>query len=165
MPEAKGNRIWIIPWSGSIYRYQPDSESFDYLKSQPGNPERPQAWSYRDAIVDRHGQLWLASDDGGLEQYDQKTGLFRPIGVGSGSDSLHDFTIWDIAEDTAQQCLWLGTERAGLARFDLRTHQVKHYSGSSDEGGQAPVTVKSIALDQAGQLWLATPVGLVMRSR
>jgi signal transduction histidine kinase/CheY-like chemotaxis protein/ligand-binding sensor domain-containing protein len=53
--------------------------------------------------------------------------------------------------------VWIGTERHGAARLDLRTGTIRWFTQDDGLGGISPI---ALALDRTGRLWAATEKGL-----
>ena len=102
-----------------------------------------------DLLVDRHGNLWIATQ-GGLSSFDSRS--FRSFTTEGGLPSNR---IHCLFED-ARGHLWIGTDR-GVAQYDGRLFQ----------------TIKSphigpvcrILEDRDGTFWLGTVVGSIIRYR
>jgi len=116
--------------------------------------------------LDSHGRLWLGTYMSGLLRVDQD----GPTGTPRFTQWKHDEKdpatlasdfILSILDDGKGR-LWIATGEAGLNLFDPATGKVKRFA--LGENGRVAMRVHpeidSLALDQFGTLWMATPDGL-----
>ncbi|MFT4929551.1 MAG: signal transduction histidine kinase [Phenylobacterium sp.] len=105
---------------------------------------------------DRHGNLWIGTDGGGLNRFDRNSGRFTAYQhQASDSKSLSTNTVYCLYFD-AEGTLWVGTS-GGLNKFDVETDQFTSYR---EKHGLANDTVYGIVEDDQAQLWLSTNKGL-----
>jgi len=106
---------------------------------------------------DSEGFIWVGSE-GGLARWDGTH--FRLYSAGSGAaDALPDNVVTVLHADR-QGRLWIGTDAAGLARYDPATDSfVRVHLGVSSGAGVAGV--HAIIDDAAGGLWVGTGSGLL----
>ncbi|MBI2838086.1 MAG: hypothetical protein HYX75_07220 [Acidobacteria bacterium] len=98
---------------------------------------------------DRHGDLWIGTDGGGLVKY--RDGRFEAITKESG---LSSNKVRAIHEDSAGN-LWVGTIGGGLNL--VKGREVTVYTL---DDGLAGNVVHALASDSHGDLWIATKSGL-----
>ncbi len=104
-------------------------------------------------MEDRHGFLWLGTEDG-LNRWDG--GSFRVYRAGPQDDpeALHGRFVRAMVEDELG-FLWIGTEGAGIARFDPRTETFRNFvHDPRDPTSLADDLVLTLALDRQGDLWI-----------
>jgi diguanylate cyclase (GGDEF)-like protein len=135
-------------FSFTTYKYDPTDTS-----SLPNN----MVWSIAE---DREGDLWIATEGGGVARWDRHSDRFvrfgRPAG-GSGGLSMRARTL-HVADDGA---LWIGAKDAGLVRLDPRSGETQHYRNDpSDPASLSHDGVYAIVPDRAGRLWVGTDGGL-----
>ena len=109
-----------------------------------------------DAILeDRSGRFWIGSD-GGLDQFDRRTGKFISFKLrrANSNSRLHD-PVFCLHEDKAGS-LWVGTS-VGLYQIQANTG---HYQLYQQKNGLISNHIIGIVEDDDGYVWLSTPEGL-----
>lgn len=153
--------LWIGDSRG-LKRYLPDLNRFDYVRSVvpvKGDHSLPaQDLQSVSAIVPAgNGRFWLASQVG--------VGLFDPvrntIAPLAGSDAnLGSAQAYCLATG-AEQRLWIGTRRSGLARYQVDTGQwIWYRNGASPANAIAANMIMAVHEDRVGRVWVATLFGL-----
>ncbi len=108
-----------------------------------------------DVYQDRHGFLWLATQDG-LNKYDGYTiETFKNI-PGDTTSLPHNWVACAYEDSRGQ--LWIGTQ-AGLAKFDPERKIFKNYRYSQSNAQDANI-VWDIFEDDRGNMWLGTSDGM-----
>src|SRR5690606_2302223 len=103
---------------------------------------------------DADGFMWIGTQ-GGLHRYDGRhyTLYQQDPRV---ADSLPDSFVTALATDGANG-IWIGTYSQYVARLDLDTGHIRHFSG----GGGTPEAQRVLALlAESGAVWVGTPLGL-----
>lgn len=105
-------------------------------------------------LMDRKGQLWIATFGGGLNRYDARTGAFsRYRHDPADPTSISHDDVSALYEDTGGT-LWVGTRGGGLNRIiDGRIERVE---GAPAESGAQARLIEQICGDGEGGLWVAT---------
>ncbi|MEJ2516165.1 MAG: two-component regulator propeller domain-containing protein [Gammaproteobacteria bacterium] len=111
----------------------------------------------------RDGMIWVATNTGGLNRLDPRTGRFLAWRHVSGDpDSLSHDSIYGMAEDASGD-LWVGTQ-IGLNRLDRETGTFTRYlSDPDDPRSLSHDYVYALLLDRGGVLWVATVGGGLSR--
>ncbi|HWB94085.1 MAG TPA: two-component regulator propeller domain-containing protein, partial [Puia sp.] len=108
---------------------------------------------------DRHGNLYLATDGGGLDVFNPATGQFqsyKPNDSSPGAIASPNLRALCPAPDGG---IWVGTEQ-GLDRFDPTNQTFTHYHHTLiGEGSLTNNTVLSLLEDTTGILWVGTAQG------
>ena len=73
-------------------------------------------------LEDKHGNLWIATEGGGLNKYDPKTKTFKWYKHIPGQNSISQNNIKALYYDTDHDCLWIGTHLGSLNKLDLKTN-------------------------------------------
>ncbi len=108
----------------------------------------------REMVQDRLGQIWIGTEDGGLNCMDPRTGQISLVASSQLFPNIHG--LW-----TGGDYLWVGTFSYGLKVIDIRTHQVvKSYQAGSGPGQLRDNTVFSITRSPKGELYFGTIRGL-----
>ena len=103
-------------------------------------------------ICDSEGNLWFATQGGGVSKYDGKSFITYTTKQGLANNSVRS-----IAEDKNGN-LWFGTYGGGVSKYDG-----KSFITYTTEQGLANNSVLSIAEDKNGNLWLGTDGGGVCK--
>lgn len=114
-------------------------------------------------LTDHSGRVWIGTENG-LNEYNPSTDEFvRYFHHPSDPASLSSSRIFCLFEDR-QGRLWVGTD-AGLNLFDRSTRKFIRYllDRSDQPGSLSQPSVRAIAQDAAGFLWVATTGGGLFR--
>jgi diguanylate cyclase (GGDEF)-like protein len=138
-----------------------DGYDFVNYRHEPSDPSSISC-SYVWAIAeDLRGDLWLATDGGGLSRWDRDRDSFESFragedpSLGPSSDHIRSLVVGPSG------LLWLATRDAGLNSFDPATGAFVHYR----HDGERPSSIGddrlfTIWIDGAGSVWVGTDRGL-----
>ncbi len=147
-------RIWVGTYGG-LDLYRPKDQGFTHWQQN----NSPLTSDHLTAITqDRHGNLYLATDGGGLDVLDPATGDLKAHqpSPNPGAISSPNLRTLCPAPDGA---IWVGTEN-GLDRFDPATQIFTHHRHTLiGEGSLTNNTVTSLLEDSTGILWVGTAQG------
>ncbi|MBY0573468.1 MAG: hypothetical protein K2P84_07280, partial [Undibacterium sp.] len=111
-------------------------------------------------FLDHRKQLWVGTNAGGLARYDKKNDRFIQIPI--GKNGLNHSSVISIAAD-GNKGLWIAT-LGGLNHYNLDTGHFTYFTHDAKDSTSLPSNfVTSALLDQAGNLWVGTDLGLVKR--
>lgn len=111
---------------------------------------------------DTKGDLWIATDAGGLMRYDRKHDRFDA--VNDSTTSLKAQASACVEDDAGN--FWISTLGAGLHHYDTRTGKIQSYRNDPGDASSLPSDqVNEIALDRENNLWIATAGGLCRYDR
>lgn len=99
------------------------------------------------------GDIWIATEDGGVNIYDRQTGTFSRLESVKGMGN----NVHCVYYDRSNRDMWIGTFRHGLFKYNLGSGAMRHYeliSGSTEN------SIFSIVRQNNGRLWVATTQGL-----
>jgi signal transduction histidine kinase/DNA-binding response OmpR family regulator/sugar lactone lactonase YvrE len=105
---------------------------------------------------DRQGQVWIASDDGGLMCFSPSGGRFVSY---PNKQLLSECNAHALCVDSRNR-LWLGTYSDGVYAMNLDNGQLKHYMPSSNANSLDNPSSYAIFEDSQRRLWVATMNGL-----
>lgn len=143
MAQTADGYIWFGTWEG-VARYNGREFTIFDRSPQTGLPDV----GIRTFHVDYQNALWIAGSRGGLVRVSNgQWTSFPPLGV------LINQVLMD-----KQQRLWLATEGQGIVLQypDGQRQQLTHAEGLPS------LQIKSLAEDQAGNIWIGTMAGLVV---
>lgn len=152
--------IWFGTSNG-LNRY--DGYEITVFKHVPSDANSLSDNIIRALLVDSSGILWIGTEGGGLEEYDQA--LERFIHHRHDADdpaSLSSDIIYELHEDRFGT-LWIGTP-TGLNRLDRETREFTRYPNDLDTFGDPATSniVLAIQDDPDGNIWLGTAWGLLI---
>ena len=137
------------------YTYPPGSTPrFRHLASEDGL-----ATSDVTAVLqDAQGYMWIATD-GGLQRYDGYNFVTYAHDARAAASLSENFvTSLALAPDDS---LWVGTQDAGLDRFDPASGRFTHHLHDPKQAGSlGDDEVYALLLDREGRLWVGTDQGL-----
>lgn len=146
-------------WCGSYFRglsYMPAArchfEPFRPGKQYPGL----EGTVVRAFCRDGQGNLWIATDDAGLNCSSATTGIFANYAAYSG------FPLEGVQALCADEnILWCGGVDGGICQFDIDRRRVTA-TFRTDDGHSALLsdTIHSILKDTNGDIWIGTPKGI-----
>ena len=104
---------------------------------------------------DEKGNLWIGTEDGGLNELNLKTGHFTSHNHLENRQNLSSNNIHALC--VIQNELWIGTYAGGLFRMNLDTRKVKHHStDSQNEKTLDANNIYSIFHDSDNNIWIGT---------
>ncbi|MDX1516575.1 MAG: two-component regulator propeller domain-containing protein [Woeseiaceae bacterium] len=132
---------------------------FTHYRRQRGNPRALASDFIFDVAEDGDGQLWIATNGGGLAKLDRKTGHVNNWRHEAGkAGSVSSNVIRRVLIDDAGH-IWLGTRGAGLDRFDPKTGTAENFDFNRNADGTFG-TIFALYQDATGQLWVGGDHGL-----
>jgi ligand-binding sensor domain-containing protein/DNA-binding CsgD family transcriptional regulator len=145
--------LWVGGRSG-LYRY--DGYEATLFQPDPGDPGTITDLDIRALYEDSGGIIWVATNTGGLNRLDPRSGRFSHFRHRPGDPATlsHD-SVYGMAEGPEGD-LWVGTQ-IGLNRIERETGGVTRYMNDSDDPASlAHDYVFSVYRDKQGVLWVAT---------
>ncbi|MDX2474958.1 MAG: response regulator, partial [Candidatus Krumholzibacteria bacterium] len=147
--DASG-RLWVACWNTGLHRLDPMTSVWTSYLADPSKPGSLARDDLTAICIDGRGQVWVGSDGGGLQVYDPALDIF------------HDDLEIGVSLETVFQIIPAGGDRvyvssgAGILLCD-RTTVFKSYTTRS---GLPSDFAGRIVLDEAGNLWASTGLGL-----
>ncbi|MDH3275488.1 MAG: diguanylate cyclase [Gammaproteobacteria bacterium] len=134
---------------------------FEQYLRERGNPQALSNDFIYDVEEDSDGNLWIATNGGGLARMDRKTRKFESFRHDAGNpNSVSDNIIRTLLID-AEGIIWLGTRGAGLDRFDPQENQFTHYRfNADDQQEQGANVIHKLYMDSSNALWVGSNQGL-----
>ena len=153
--------IWIGTQEGlNLY----DGHNIRVFTSDATDPSSLNNEMINDLFVNMAGELWVATDGGGINIYDHASETFSHILHDPASDrSISSNRVRTIYQD-ASGTYWIGTVGAGLNRLDPGSGDVERFRADPDDPRALPNdTVLAITEDRRGRLWIGTDGGGLAR--
>ncbi len=139
--EPNDRYLYIGTWQGFLL-LDKKTRLFSVLKRK---------WKTYDIKPDGKGHLWVATGIG-VQLYDPATNNSELINLGYPS-----VDITNVLVDSTADCLWLGTWRRGMLRYDLKTKTTSQYtSNPADKQMLGSENVYRIFKDSRGIMWIGT---------
>lgn len=154
-------QLWVGTASG-LNRF--DARTGRFTRMQRGtSPHALTNDHVKFVYEDRKGQMWIGSYDGGLHQFDRRTGYFTAYNT--TNSQLSSDALLGVAED-AQGRLWIGTENGGLNIFDPATgHFSTVKARYNDPTAISSNTINAVYNDNKGNMWMGTLNGGITLAR
>jgi len=154
--EDKQGNIWFGTYLGGLIKY--DGKTFEECSQKIGLSND----SYLASLVDKAGNLYLASLDG-LWIYNSSAN--NPLVHFDKTNGLSSDLIYSMAFDKAQKNIWLGTNQ-GINKIDIetffKTNDKKCIAFGKAEGfSGVECNSNGTWVDEDGVIWFGTVYGLV----
>ena len=145
--------IWVGTRDG-LNKY--DGYKFTIYNYNPKDDNSLSNNYVQDIAEDKEGNLWLATEGGGINKFDVKHNKFtRYRHDNNNPNALSHNSINKITVD-ADDNLWIGTEIGGLDFFNQKTKSFYHYIHSGHDVNSIGNNVRSILEDSNHNLWVGT---------
>ncbi|MDT0596403.1 EAL domain-containing protein [Glaciecola petra] len=156
--EDDSGSLWLSMNSYGLVRITPQLEVFRRLIDSVKAPVGDYFPHSYNAVVRDNGDIWVATDGGGINIFNMDTGNFRNLKQEPYDDnSLPSNSIIALGED-ANGMIWASTWAGGIVRIDPDTMSFQRYSRTSsieDSKVLAGNNVFSMDFDTNGHLWLS----------
>jgi ligand-binding sensor domain-containing protein/DNA-binding response OmpR family regulator len=156
----KENGVWIgTRFGGADYLA---NKGFDFECYVPsGLPKNSiNSRRLREMKEDTNGNIWIASEDKGLDIFDTKKLTFKRIEE-NGLDRYKNSKVLGLYLDERQA--WLGFFKNGLDVIRLSDSKIEHFSGKDLNLDEA--SVYAICEDRYGKLWIGNGWGVFTGSK
>ncbi|WP_298551779.1 two-component regulator propeller domain-containing protein [uncultured Parabacteroides sp.] len=148
---ASSGDIWLSVYADGVYGYTPEGQERYHLNT--GNLLN------NDVVLDikeRDGELWLATDGGGINIYDPEKQTVRVIAHVAGDNNSLPVNSFGCLYSDQEKNMWAGSIRGGL----IGMKEINLYTYGSvplnSTGGLSYKTVTSLYEDRDHILWLGT---------
>ncbi|MBN1187281.1 MAG: response regulator [Bacteroidales bacterium] len=155
------HKIWMGTYIGGLVIYDPLTDKW---KSYQNNPDDPKSISHNyvtDILKDSKGNMWIATNGGGLNLFDKKTGTFTCFNATRNEYNMSIVNNWIncLMEDRRGR-IWIGTY-LGLSILDPENHLVKSFQRrKANETELSNNSIYCIHEDKEGRIWIGTQNGL-----
>ncbi|MEJ2053068.1 MAG: two-component regulator propeller domain-containing protein, partial [Calditrichaceae bacterium] len=152
--------LWVGTWSSGLFRFDPNTETFDSYSPNTGDTRGISHTVIREIYEDKNHDLWVGTYGGGLHFYDRKNDKFKVfISDPNNPTSLSSNSVSAIYEDKSNM-LWIGCEFAGINMFDKNYRQFHPKKIDRNKLGEmSSNSVTTIYITKSGKetyLWLGT---------
>lgn len=142
-------QLWIGT-EGGVYIYDLNNDRCQRLTSRSFDPYSISDNAIYSIFKDRDDGVWLGSFFGGVNYWSDRNPHFNKYYPSVEEGSIGGYRIREICGGAKADELWIGTEDAGLFRFDKTTRKFHHYAPS----GNFP-NIHGLCLD-GRDLWVGT---------
>lgn len=129
--------IWIGSFYGGVNYFSPDRSGFVHYDYQAGNLSNLYYSYIGEMVGDKHHNLWVCTDGGGLGCINDNWELVHLFTAG-GPNSIPHNNIKSICYDRENDCLYIGTHLGGLSRYDIPNQRFHNYLNHSSAQAPAP---------------------------
>jgi len=155
LDDEKG--MWVCSYFGGINYYPKQYTHFNKYFPKPGE-NSISGNAVREIQKDTYGNLWIGTEDAGLNKLNPKTGIFTNFGPSESDRTLSHYNIHAILP--RDNNLWVGTFEHGLDIMDISTGEVvKHYA-KGDGHGLSSNFVYALYEDDSKNIFTVTASGI-----
>lgn len=157
--EDKYHNFWIGTERGGLNYFDAKSKRFTAFKNNPNNPYSLSNDNIQDIVLDKQGNLYIATHGSGLDVYNTKSNNKFDHFKNNNKDNESISSDWvTCLMLDSQNRLWVGTIKKGLNLFDQKTKKFIRFN--TDNFSQ---TIYEIIEDNQQRIWIGTAdgVGLV----
>lgn len=148
--------IWIGSYFGGVDYIPKSYASFrNYYPKAGGNSLKGRR--VRDLVEDRKGNLWIATEDNGLNYYNTLTEEFTYISSDTRPTAISYKNIQCL--NLSGDKLWIGTFTRGIDLLDTRTMTVKNYRKERADRHIANNDIFALFTDSEGMTWAGSSSG------
>jgi diguanylate cyclase (GGDEF)-like protein len=131
---------------------------FEYFRRDRGNPDALGSGFIFDIDEDRNGNLWIATNGGGLAMFDVRSGRFKTFRHDpENTNSISSNVVRRVLVDK-KGIVWIGTRGAGLDRLNPGSGEINRYHFGADE--DVPDNIYALLQNTAGVMWVGGDHGL-----
>ncbi len=149
-------RLWVGTYGHGLYRFDWRSGTVKVFKHNPNDPKSLSSDIVTRLLVDHRHTVWAATSDG-LDAFQPSSEDF--VVYKNDADRGKPFYL-ELVEDSTG-ALWLGTDAAGLQRFDPGTGRFTSFQQIPNVAGTlSDNRVNSVHFDGNATMWVGTQDGL-----
>lgn len=161
LDDPKEPILWIGTQLAGLNSYDYEKDIFKVYRPDKSNPFSLSDDGITGISPAKDGNLWICTYNKGVDYFDKKSGKFIHYNASTLGKSFYN-TVWSCAEGNGK-LLYIGHEAHGLTVLNLRTKTFTNYLSKPDTPNSLPGnTIRSLCIDNRGQVWLATNKGLAV---
>jgi len=153
--EDSEGSLWISANKYGVFRITPDIEKIQTLKNTFSNTIKNYFPHTFDAIVRDNGDVWLATDGGGINIFNYKDYSIRNIKHDpSNKNSLPTNSVISLTEDE-NGFIWAGFWAGGISKINPETMEFKNYKPgcNKNENCLNGISIFVVEADSRGGIW------------
>jgi len=154
------DRLWLYSQDNlsGLWEYDPPSGALRHFGRDSGTV-RLSSSNVSDVVEDDKGQIWVATDKGGLDILDVANGTVRNLRHSDEHRSLVDNTLTTLYIDDLGT-IWVGTHKKGVCYYQENMLRFPLYRREPGMPGSLPYDdVNCFAEDGKGNLWIGSDGG------
>ncbi|MBO1322451.1 ligand-binding sensor domain-containing protein [Acanthopleuribacter pedis] len=151
-------RLWIATWRGGMNVYHPESETFETFRHDPTNLNSLSSDKLQVFEPAGDGAFWIGTVGDGINLLNYRNNLITRFDPAL----LPGPRVWAIQRDGPDK-VWIGTDR-GLSLYDRISNTFTTIQ-DPDDRLDFQREVRSLLLDQRGNLWIGSNQYLAVRNR
>ncbi|MBN8672564.1 MAG: hypothetical protein J0L56_00440 [Chitinophagales bacterium] len=147
--EDKEKNMWVSTNNNGIYLFNPAEQFFTNIHHTNRMNGKPGDGSAMSFVRTNNGTLLAGTWGDGLYRYDSNFNML-PLNI-KGFDNSGTKSIWAMFPSRDKNIIWMASQ-PGVHKYDQAKNQVTFYDPAAIKGR----TVRQIAEDRFGNLWLGT---------
>jgi signal transduction histidine kinase/DNA-binding response OmpR family regulator/ligand-binding sensor domain-containing protein len=166
---ADDGTLWAVKADSAtgLIRYHPEKKMIEHFQHDPGDAGSIASNFINDILLDKNGNLWIATDGEGLDYFDKKTGKFRHFRNRKNNPNSLTHNHLDKLFQANDGNLWVvGSANRGkgraifVNRFDPQQKEVTRYNLNGIPAGQ-DIWQSPPTQDKEGNIWLCLENGIL----
>ncbi|MBN1543278.1 hypothetical protein JW992_14145 [candidate division KSB1 bacterium] len=164
------NRIWAASWGGGVTVIDPHSDPVVYRAIDSSDNRLSGIYNDLSYVVttglnaDRWGNMWILNPEAANRNVLAVVSPENQWQYFSTSDGISSFVITALTIDTADR-KWIGTSDRGVRLLDdggtvFNKSDDDLSQGLTKDDGLLSMTIRALAVDTDGVVWIGTPEGL-----
>ena len=149
--------VWIGSYFGGV-DYIPRQHAFFKSFYPIAYKNSVNGCRIRTFVADERGNLWIATEDNGLNYYDVAKDSFTHVSPHSAPLNISYSNIQCL--NLSRDKLWVGTFSKGIDVLDLKTRQRRHYEKSDRPNSLVNNDIFAIYTDRRNTTWIGSSSGV-----
>ncbi|SHI59552.1 two-component regulator propeller domain-containing protein [Pseudozobellia thermophila] len=159
--------LWIGTYSNGLHFYDSRENKFGFIEDEALTGLPQSQAEIRKVLVDSKNTIWVGTTRGVFKRDRTSAHSFSKLDLAPSAERIQaEKTMMDMIVslyEDSQGNMWIGTDGAGLWKYDRDTQKIDWYNASST--GLAQETIATIIESDSGQLWVAGNKGLSYMDR
>lgn len=154
----KAGGLWLATDIGLFFiHFDTPDIYYNQLNIQGGNNELQ---AIEEIVFNGDTSVWVGSWGKGIRIFKPIIGQLDADWLREGApETVESYQVWDIHHDKLRDWVWVGLQKGLLMVVNLQTKKVTYISPEEFEGS----TIRTIAQDQQGTIWIGTHSGSVIK--